>query len=91
MQNQPIGRRPTDPRIVERTVISELLRHDHEKLWFRGELEREMSDVDPLDIDDALWRLREDGAVCLSGELVCASRCVLHLKALEVISVSEIG
>lgn len=85
MQDQPIGRRPADPRPLERTVIRELLRDDHEKLWFRGELERALSSTPRHELDGALERLREPGAICVSGELVCASRCVLHLDALRAL------
>lgn len=45
-----------DPRI-ERAIILQFLRDDHEHRWSRAELEVEISNVEVLDISDALARL----------------------------------
>ena len=76
-----------DDRLLDRAILSELLSGDHDPLWFRAELEREIPHVERVDLRGALDRLKDAGAVCVSGELVCASRCVLHLQALETLAV----
>jgi hypothetical protein len=73
--------------IAERAIVLQVLRDDHDERWSRGELERELYDVQPLAIGEALGRLREEGVVHLSGELVWASRCARHLDALGMISI----
>lgn len=54
MQDQPsqvLGE--GDPR-VERAIILQFLRDDHEHRWSRAELEVEISNIAALDIGDAL-------------------------------------
>jgi hypothetical protein len=76
-----------DDRLLDRMILSELLSRDHDPLWFRAELERELPRVEPVDLRGALDRLKDAGAVCVSGELLCASRCVLHLHGLGVLAI----
>ena len=75
------------PEVAERAVILQVLRDDHDERWSRAELEREIYDIPPHDIADALERLRQEGVVHLSGELVWASRCALHLDQLGMVSI----
>jgi len=87
MQDQPsqvLGE--CDPRI-ERAIILQLLRDDHWDRWSRAELEVEISNVEPLDIRDALARLDQDGIVQISGECVSASRAVRRLDELGLIAI----
>ncbi len=87
MQDQPsqvLGER--DPR-VERAIILQFLRDDHGDRWSRAELEAEISNVEPLDISNALARLDQDGIVQVSGECVSASRAVRRLDALGLIAI----
>ncbi len=87
MQDQPsqvLGE--CDPRI-ERAIILQLLRDDHGDRWSRAELEVEISNVEPLDISDALARLDQDGIVQISGESVSASRVVRRLDELGLIAI----
>jgi hypothetical protein len=76
-----------DDRLLDRMILSELLSGDHDPLWFRAELEREILQVEPVELSEALDRLKDAGVVCVSGELVRASRCVLHLQALEMLAI----
>jgi len=76
-----------DDQVLDRTILSELLSSNHDPLWFRAELDREIPQADGRDISDALDRLKQASVLCVSGELVCASRCVLHLQALEVLRI----
>lgn len=87
MQDQPsqiVG--DGDPRI-ERAVILQFLRDDHGDRWSRAELELEISNVEPLDISDALARLDQDGIVQISGESVWASPAVRRLDELGLIAI----
>lgn len=68
-------------------VVLQLLRDDHAPHWPRGELERELYDVDPEAIGVALERLREQGVVHAEGERVWASACARHLDALGFICI----
>jgi hypothetical protein len=74
------------PRI-ERAIILQFLRDDHGERWSRAELEVEISNVEPLDISDALARLDRDGIVQISGESVWASRAVRRLDELGLIAI----
>ena len=85
MPDKRIGVPIVDDRLLDRMILSELLGSDHDPLWFRAELERAIAQVEPVDLRGALDRLKDAGAVCVSGELVCASRSVLHLQALEAL------
>jgi hypothetical protein len=87
MPDKRIGVPIVDDRLLDRAILSELLSNDHDPLWFRAELEREIPHVPPHDLGGALDRLKEADVVCVSGELVCASRCVLHLQALEMLAI----
>ena len=87
MPDKRIDESIVDDRLLDRAILSELLSGDHDPLWFRAELEREIPHVEPVDLRGALGRLKDVGVVCVSGELVCASRCVLHLQALEMLAV----
>jgi len=68
-------------------VVLQLLRDDHALRWSRGELERELYDVDSKAIGVALERLREQGVVNGDGERVWASACARHLDAMGFICI----
>ncbi len=73
--------------IAERAIVLQVLRDDHAARWSRAELEREIYDIAPLVLSNALERLRQEGVVHLADELVWASRCALHLDALGMVSI----
>jgi hypothetical protein len=73
--------------IAERAIVLQVLRDDRDERWSRAELEREIYDIEPLALGDALERLRQEGVVHLSGELVWASRCAQRLDALGMVSI----
>jgi hypothetical protein len=75
-----------DPR-VERAIILQFLRHDHEHRWSRAELEVEISNVESLDISDALAELDQNGIACISGESVWASHAMRRLDELGLIAI----
>ncbi len=76
-----------DPGIAERAIILQVLRDDHDRRWSRAELEREIYDIEPVVLGDALEHLRQEGVVHLSGALVWASRCALRLDELGMVSI----
>ena len=87
MQDQSKDSWASDPAIVERSVVLEVLREDHEPWWSRAELEREIYDVEPAAINAALERLREMGVIELDGERVRASPCARYLDDLGMICI----
>lgn len=76
-----------DDEVAERAIVLQVLRVDREERWSRVELESEIYDIEPLAISEALERLREEGVVHLSGELVWSSRCARRLDALGMVSI----
>jgi hypothetical protein len=72
---------------VESLVVLALLRDDRAERWSRAELERELSDIPPADVEAALSGLVSRGVVCVDGDRAWASRCVRHLDALGMICV----
>jgi hypothetical protein len=73
--------------VAERAIMLQVLRDNHNVRWSRVELEREIYDIKPVRLGEALERLRQEGAVHLSGSSVWASRCALHLDALGMVSI----
>jgi hypothetical protein len=79
---------PPDDRRIERAIVFQLLRDDHEERWSRAELASTCG-VDAARLDAALDRLSEHGIVgALTGsDDVQASACVRRLDALAVIGI----
>lgn len=75
-----------DP-LLERAIVSQALRDDHDDGWRRAELAVELLDTDPIAIREALTRLQEDGVVEFAGETVRASRAAKCLNDLDMIAV----
>jgi hypothetical protein len=74
-------------RRVERAIVLQTLRDDHDEGWSRAELETELAHTDPLAIGDAITRLEGEGVIELAGETVRASRAAMHLNELGLIAV----
>jgi hypothetical protein len=77
----------TDSGRIERAVVLQLLRDDHADRWGRAELERELYDVEPLAIGDALERLKAESVVYLEGEQVWVHPAVRYVDALGLVSI----
>jgi hypothetical protein len=60
----------TDEERIERAIVLQVLRDDHDERWARAELELEISDFPPLAVNEALARLDAEGVVSSM-----ASRC----------------
>jgi hypothetical protein len=79
---------PPDDREIERAIVFQLLRDDHEERWSRAVLASKCG-VDAARLNAALHRLCEHGIVeaLAGGDDVQASACVRRLDALAVIGV----
>jgi DNA-binding HxlR family transcriptional regulator len=88
MRGQPDERRhSSDSWVVERAIVLQILRDDHEQRWARAELEREIPDFEPTLLDEALACLRRDGVLHREGSLVWAARAARRLDELGLISI----
>jgi DNA-binding HxlR family transcriptional regulator len=73
--------------MVERAIVLQVLRDDHEECWPRAELAREISDFEPAVLDEALGRLERDGVLRRERDSVWAGRAARRLDQLELIGV----
>jgi len=88
MRKQTSGsRRIDDPRIVQRSVVLMLLDDDHAERWSRADIERELFDVVPGLVGDALERLKDGAVVELEGEEVWALAAARYLGELGMVCV----
>jgi hypothetical protein len=80
---------------LERAIVLQLLRDDHERMWSRAQLAVELSselDADEAPaaqpaIDDALRRLERDGVIGISEQQAWASSAARRLDELGLIAV----
>lgn len=79
--------RGRDLWIVERAIVLQTLRDDHEERWTSSELAREISDFEPAVLDEALAHLERDGVLHREESAVWASRAARRLDELELISI----
>jgi len=76
-----------EPRSVERAIVLQLLRDDHDERWSRAELEAVVNDVEPSALSGAIAELERRGVVVAQDEHVLASRCARHLDELGLVGV----
>lgn len=76
-----------EPRSIERAIILQLLRDDHDERWSRAELEAEVNDVEPSVLRNAIADLEHQGVVVAQDEHVLASPCARHLDELGLVGV----
>ncbi len=73
---------------AKRAVVLQVLRDDHPEQWTRAELEREVPDVLPEEIESAVEDLAAEGVVTIGDdEAIRASLCARHLDALGFICI----
>ena len=88
MQGEPDGRKQNrGVWMVERAIVLQILRDDHDERWPRAELAEEISDFEPAVLDEALGRLERDGVLQRAGDSVWAARAARRLDELELISI----
>ena len=76
-----------ETRSIERAIILQLLRDDHDGRWSRAELEAEINDVPPSVLSSAIAHLERQGVVVAHGEHVVASPCARRLDELGLMGV----
>jgi predicted transcriptional regulator len=74
-------------RLLERAIVLQIIRDDHNDDWTRTELTAELGDADPIAVRVALTRLEEEGVIEFAGETVRASRATVRLNELDVIAI----
>lgn len=88
MQGQAQERqRGSDLWMVERAILMQTLRDDHQERWARAELAREISDFEPAVLGEALAHLERDGVLQREESAVWATRAARRLDELELISI----
>ncbi len=88
MHGESDGRETSrDAWMVERAVVLQILRDDHEERWPRIELAQEISDFEPAVLEEALGRLGRDGVLQREGDSVWAAYAARRLDELELISI----
>jgi hypothetical protein len=79
--------RAADDARLERAIILQLLREDHERMWSRGQLMTELeSDRSEL-VEQALRRLEREGVLGISEQAAWASSAARRLDELGLIAV----
>jgi DNA-binding HxlR family transcriptional regulator len=73
--------------MVQRAVVLQILRDDHEERWARAELAEEIPDFAPAALDEALARLEREGVLHREADWIWAARAARHLDELELISI----
>lgn len=76
-----------DPAIIRRAVILQILGEDCKKRWSAAELRRELYNIEPHALNNALLMLEHAGVLERAGETVCASRAARRLDELGLIGV----
>jgi hypothetical protein len=85
MQDQTKQIRSDRDRLVERAIVLQALRDDHER-WSRAGLEAELDHADPAAIDDALTHLRYTGVIEIADGTIRASHAAKYLDELGMIA-----
>ena len=80
-------RRSGELWVVERAIVLQILRDDHDERWARVELAREIPDFEPALLDEALAHLERDGVLHREARAVWASAAMRRLDELELISI----
>jgi hypothetical protein len=81
------GSRAADGAGLERAIILQLLRDDHERMWSREQLSAELALDQSEVIEQALGRLEKEGVITASEEAVWASSAARRLDELGLIGV----
>jgi DNA-binding TFAR19-related protein (PDSD5 family) len=75
--------------MARRAIILQVLRDDHPERWTRAELERQLPDFLPEEVEAAVEDLAAEGVLSINDddETVSASLCARKLDALELVSI----
>jgi hypothetical protein len=87
MDRESKGSRAAEDARLERSIILQVLDDEHESMWSREELMRELEDDRSEVVEEALKRLEQEGLLGLSEEAVWASRAARRIDELGLIGV----
>jgi hypothetical protein len=95
MDREPKESEAAGGETLERAIVLQLLRDDHERKWSRAQLRTELEadgeeiEREALDeaIEEAVARLERDGVLGATGQEVWASNAARRLDQLELIGV----
>jgi hypothetical protein len=87
MDTESKGSRTADDARLERAIILQLLRDDHERMWSREQLLAELESDRTEVVEEALKRLGQDGVLGFSDEAAWASSAARRLDELGLIGV----
>jgi len=73
--------------LAQRVIVLQLLRDDHDLLWSRRQLRKQLPDVSSRVFKAALDVLEDDGCIVLGSGGVRASISVQHLDALGLVAI----
>lgn len=75
-------------RMAQRAIVMQLLRDDHDRLWRRTQLRRQLPDIGGVVFKMALKLLAEEGCIALlRGSAMRASICAQHLDELGLVGI----
>lgn len=91
MDREPNGPHAGNEETLERAIVLQLLRDDHERKWSRAQLAIELqadgAEIDRDAIDEAVRRLEHEGVLGATEQEVWASSAARRLDELELIGV----
>jgi hypothetical protein len=87
MDTESKGSRAVGDARLERAIILQLLREDHEPMWSRGQLMTELQSNRSELVEEALRRLEQEGVLGFSEQAAWASRAARRLDELGLIGV----
>jgi hypothetical protein len=74
--------------MAKRAIVLQVLRDDHPKPWTRAELEWQLSDFLPEEVEAAVEDLAAEGVLTVSDDdAIRASLCARSLDALGLVSI----
>jgi hypothetical protein len=91
MDREPNGSHAAGEETLERAIVLQLLRDDHERKWSLAQLAIELQaggeEIDGEAIDEAVRRLEREGVLGATEQEVWASGVAWRLDELELIGV----
>ena len=91
MDREPKGSHAAGEETLERAIVLQLLRDDHERKWSRAQLAIELQadgeEIDREAVDEAVSRLERAGVLGATEREVWASSAAWRLDELELIGV----
>jgi Fe2+ or Zn2+ uptake regulation protein len=91
MDREPKESHAAGEETLERAIVLQLLRDDHERKWSRAQLALELqadgAEIDREAVDEAVSRLEREGVLGATEQEVWASTAAWRLDELELIGV----